>query len=624
MAPGTASAARPPDDLDAVEEFKRATVGCVRALSGNPEIEVSFAPGAASASAERVQLPAPVGALDPTLVPRLRGIADAMALTVRFHDERTHRRFSPMGPEAVRAFEALESARTKALGGLSLAGVHDNLCAALDGTLRSQGMQATLSIEQVPLDIALHCAALTRFLAGEVPPPARHVAALWEKAADAETRAVLDDLAENLSDQTAFARAARRLLAEMDIEPELEPSGDDNAEADADDSRGETPDSQSGSGEEGDSAMETVSASAMEADAEGVPVEDDEDTFDMDAEGADEAGGPSEIQRPDPFAPPGIERSYVSYTTAYDEVVAAADLGDDVELTRLRQLLDRQLLPLQGVISRLANRLQRRLMARQLRTWEFDQEEGILDASRLARIVAAPTHSLSFKIERETDFRDTVVSLLIDNSGSMRGRPITVAALSADILARTLERCGVKVEILGFTTRAWKGGKSREQWEKDGRPANPGRLNDLRHIVFKGADTPYRRAKKMLALMLREGILKENIDGEALLWAHRRLLARTERRRILMVISDGAPVDDSTLSANTGVYLERHLRDVIAWIEATSPVQLTAIGIGHDVTRYYRRAVTIVDAEELGGTMLKELTGLFLDDDTPARAGRVF
>jgi len=296
-------------------------------------------------------------------------------------------------------------------------------------------------------------------------------------------------------------------------------------------------------------------------------------------------------------------------------VVSAADLADDAELTRLRQMLDRQLLPLQNVIAKLANRLQRRLLAQQLRAWEFDQEEGILDAGRLARVVASPTHSLSFKIERETDFRDTVVSLLIDNSGSMRGRPITVAALSADILARTLERCGVKVEILGFTTRAWKGGKSRELWEHSGKPANPGRLNDLRHIVFKGADTPYRRAKKTLALMLREGILKENIDGEALLWAHRRLLDRPERRRILMVISDGAPVDDSTLSANSGVYLERHLREVIAWIEATSPVQLTAIGIGHDVTRYYRRAVTIVDAEDLGGTMLKELTELFLDDE---------
>jgi cobaltochelatase CobT len=490
MVVGSASAARPPDDADAVEEFKRATVGCVRALAGRPEIEVGFAPGAATATAERVQLPPPVGALDAATVPRLRGVADAMALKVRFHDESTHRRFAPMSPDAIRAFEALESARTKALGGLALAGVRDNLCAALDGILRAQGLHTCRSVDQVPLDAALHSRGFVRFLEGEAPPAARHVAALWEESADPAARATLDDLSRALADQTAFARAARRLLAEIDIEPEIEPEADDAADAEADDTSGESPDSQSGSGDEGDSSLETASASAMEADAESARIEDDEESLSMDADGADEAGGPSEIPRPDPFAPPGMARTYVAYTTAYDEVVAAADLGDEAELTRLRQMLDRQLLPLQGVISRLANRLQRRLMARQLRTWEFDQEEGILDASRLARIVAAPTHSLSFKIERETDFRDTVVTLLIDNSGSMRGRPITVAALSADILARTLERCGVKVEILGFTTRAWKGGKAREQWEKDGRPPHPGRLNDLRHIVFKGADTP--------------------------------------------------------------------------------------------------------------------------------------
>ncbi len=619
------TAALPPDDAEAVEAFKRATAGCVRALSGLPEVEVQFAPGPPSASAERVQLPAPVGALDPGMVPRLRGVADSMALRLRFHDDRTHRRFAPLGPDAVKAFDALENARTNALGGLALDGVRDNLAAMLDGTLRARGLQSALKADQVPLADALHCAALVRFMKGEVPPPAAHVAKLWEASADAEAKAILDDLAANLCDQAAFARAARHLLAEMDIEPEIEPPPqDDSAESEADDGD-DTPASEQGSGEEGDSSVETAAASAMSADSESTTLEDDDESLNMDAEGADEAGGPTEERRrDDPFAPPGMGSYYTAFTTAHDEVVAAADLADEIELARLRQLMDRQLLPLQGVIARLANRLQRRLMARQLRSWEFDQEEGILDAGRLARIVAAPTHSLSFKIEHETDFRDTVVTLLIDNSGSMRGRPITVAALSADILARTLERCGVKVEILGFTTRAWKGGKSREDWDRAGRPAGPGRLNDLRHIVFKGADTPYRRAKKNLALMLREGILKENIDGEALLWAHRRLLARNEKRRVLMVISDGAPVDDSTLSANTGVYLERHLRETIAWIEATSPVQLTAIGIGHDVTRYYRRAVTIVDAEELGGTLLAELTNLFLDDNTRARAGRVF
>jgi cobaltochelatase CobT len=302
---------------------------------------------------------------------------------------------------------------------------------------------------------------------------------------------------------------------------------------------------------------------------------------------------------------------YHAYTNAYDEIVAAEDLCDAEELTRLRGYLDQQLVHLQGAVTKLANRLQRRLMAQQSRSWDFDQEEGLLDAARLARVIVNPEHSLSYKVERDTDFRDTVVTLLIDNSGSMRGRPISIAAISADILARTLERCGVKVEILGFTTRAWKGGQSREGWLSAGRPPHPGRLNDLRHIVYKNADEPWRRARKNLGLMMREGLLKENIDGEALLWAHGRLIARPEERRVLMVISDGAPVDDSTLSVNSGTYLERHLRQVINWIEARSPVELVAIGIGHDVTRYYSRAVTIMDAEQLGGTMIEQLASLF-------------
>ncbi|MEO7178606.1 MAG: cobaltochelatase subunit CobT, partial [Allosphingosinicella sp.] len=302
---------------------------------------------------------------------------------------------------------------------------------------------------------------------------------------------------------------------------------------------------------------------------------------------------------------------YKSHTQAFDEVVSATELCDEEELNRLRAYLDAQLKGLQGIVTKLANRLQRRLMAQQNRSWDFDQEEGILDAARLARVIVNPAHSLSYKIERETEFRDTVVSLLIDNSGSMRGRPISIAAISADILARTLERCGVKVEILGFTTRAWKGGQARETWLAAGRPPSPGRLNDLRHIVYKAADEPWRRARRNLGLMMREGLLKENIDGEALMWAHNRLIARPEERRILMVISDGAPVDDSTLSVNSGTYLERHLRQVIGWIQARSPVELVAIGIGHDVTRYYDRAVTIMDAEQLGGTMIEQLAALF-------------
>ena len=328
-------------------------------------------------------------------------------------------------------------------------------------------------------------------------------------------------------------------------------------------------------------------------------------------EGEDRPAGPQpRREQPDDES----EIHYRAYTRAFDEEISAEDLCDIDELSRLRQQLDQQLQNLQGVVSRLANRLQRRLMAQQTRAWEFDLEEGMLDAGRLARVVVNPMQSLSYKRERDTDFRDTVVTLLIDNSGSMRGRPITVAAMCGDILARTLERCAVKVEILGFTTRAWKGGQSRDRWVHDGKPRNPGRLNDLRHIIYKSADAPWRRARRNLGLMLREGLLKENIDGEALLWAYRRLLNRPEHRRILMVISDGAPVDDSTLSINPGNFLERHLRDVIRDIESRDTVELIAIGIGHDVTRYYRRAVTIVDAEELGGTMMQKLSELFDDD----------
>ena len=354
----------------------------------------------------------------------------------------------------------------------------------------------------------------------------------------------------------------------------------------------------------------------MEAQSVETDEQPDDDTSDENTDG-------EEPFRPQlPFSSNTNEDFYKVYCNTFDEIVEADDLCDAEELTRLRAYLDKQLANLQGVVARLANRLQRRLMAQQNRSWDFDIEEGILDTAKLMRVIIDPMHPLSFKVEKDTQFRDTVVTLLLDNSGSMRGRPITVAATCADILARTLERCGVKTEILGFTTRAWKGGQSREKWLGGGKPANPGRLNDLRHIIYKAADEPWRRARRNLGLMMREGLLKENIDGEALIWAHNRLLGRPEQRRILMVISDGAPVDDSTLSVNSGNYLERHLRQVITDIEGRSPVELIAIGIGHDVTRYYKRAVTIVDAEELGGAMTEKLAELFDDKVTPQKTGR--
>jgi cobaltochelatase CobT len=435
---------------------------------------------------------------------------------------------------------------------------------------------------------------------------------------------VLDDVAglkDKLANQRNFAKAVRRLLADMELEQtdeELESERDDQDDQDQQDpNKQQQPQQKSGKQQQSESS--TQMDAQQEAEAEAEEMDSGEQEMEMPAQGGEEQPGNPGRRNDEALHKRRNEPAYKSFTQQFDEVVEAHELCDPDELTRLRALLDQQLNALQTVVAKLANRLQRRLLAKQNRSWVFDLEEGLLDSKRLPRVIVNPDLPLSYKRETDTEFRDTVVTLLIDNSGSMRGRPITVAAMTGDILARTLERCGVKVEVLGFTTRMWKGGQSREAWINAGKPANPGRLNDLRHIVYKSADAPWRRARKNLGLMLREGILKENIDGEALLWAHNRLVQRTEQRRILMVISDGAPVDDSTLSVNPGNYLEQHLREVIDWIETKSPVELLAIGIGHDVTRYYRRAVTIVDAEQLGGTVLEQLAALFEEDSARGR-----
>jgi cobaltochelatase CobT len=507
-------------------------------------------------------------------------------------------------------FEALEQARVEALGSRRMVGVAANLSAMLDEQYRRQGFERVT--ERTESTMAEAIRLLTReALTREPPPPsARRVVDLWRPWLEGKIGKDIAELERNVVDQDSYARITRRLIQDLDIDlGEIDESSDDNQ----------------GQGEEAESDNQADSGESASAGAQPSMDGDPADAADADAEedGDAEADGemmpgasdddPGRPGRPgnQPRGRPDENAVYRAFSTAADEVIEADQLCDADELGRLRHLLDQQLQHLQSVVARLANRLQRRLLAKQTRAWEFDLEEGILDAARLARVVANPVLPLAYKRERETDFRDTVVTLLIDNSGSMRGRPITVAAMSADILARTLERCGVKVEILGFTTRAWKGGQARERWIAAGKPPNPGRLNDLRHIVYKPADAPWRRARKNLGLMLREGILKENIDGEALMWAHNRLLGRPEERRILMVISDGAPVDDSTLSVNPGNYLEKHLRDVIREVERLGQVELTAIGIGHDVTRYYRRAVTIVDAEQLGGVMLERLAELF-------------
>jgi cobaltochelatase CobT len=595
------------------EEFKRATAGVLRAIAQVPEVQVAFQPGPSGLAGRRARLPLPTRALPPTEMAKLRGAADSIALKLRHHDEGVHAARLPSRREAREVYDALEDVRVEVIGSQHMAGVAANLRARLADQCEAEGYDRMTRKDQLPMAAALGLLAREKLSGEKAPAAAQRVLDLWRDTLGDKADEALAEMAGKADDQDAYARAARKLLAALDLaEAEVETESEQDEE---EGEGGETSPQQDQSGEGEAQAQDTESMlgaqpETMQGDAAEDETEEGEEEGAA-ADGDDRPGGPTQRREVPQVDDPS---AYKAFTRNFDEIVEAEDLCDADELSRLRQQLDQQLSHLQGVVSKLANRLQRRLLAQQQRAWEFDLEEGLLDVARLARVVANPMHSLSYKREREADFRDTVVSLLIDNSGSMRGRPITVAAMCSDILARTLERCGVKVEILGFTTRAWKGGQSRERWVQEGKPRNPGRLNDLRHVVYKGADAPWRRARKNLGLMLREGLLKENIDGEALEWAYKRLLARTEHRRILMVISDGAPVDDSTLSVNPGNYLERHLRKVITDIEGRELVELIAIGIGHDVTRYYRRAVTIVDAEELGGTMMKKLAELFDED----------
>jgi cobaltochelatase CobT len=603
-----------------LDQFRDALRGTARALASDAEVELGFTADAPVASGRHIKVPMPSRTLPPEQVAEARGFADGFALKMRLHDNAVHARNAPADPVARAVFDAAETARVEALGSRGYAGIADNLDQALAMRLRTDPLARARTRAEVPLSTAVGLMVRER-LTGKLPPasvaPGMALVHSWieERAGDA-----LDALAASIEDQSAFARATTRMLEGLElVEGEVEPEDSDEGGEDEEGTQEEAKDE----GDEGEAEEQSGGEGEVEARGQdqreqetGGEGEEQYDDAAEDGEGdpGDEGEGMMPTRPNRNWSDQPAHFDYKAFTTAFDEVVNATELCDSDELDRLRAYLDQQLIQLQGVVTKLANRLQRRLMAQQSRSWDFDQEEGMLDAARLARVVINPGQSLSYKIEREAEFRDTVVTLLIDNSGSMRGRPISIAAISADILARTLERVGVKVEVLGFTTRAWKGGQSREAWLAAGRPPHPGRLNDIRHIVYKQADEPWRRAKKALGLMMREGLLKENIDGEALLWAHSRLLARPEDRKVLMVISDGAPVDDSTLSVNSGSYLEKHLRQVIGWIEGRSPVELVAIGIGHDVTRWYSRAVTIMDAEQLAGTMIDQLAALF---DTP-------
>jgi cobaltochelatase CobT len=606
------------------DPFKKALADATRTLSNNPDLSVSYSVDPPGLSNDAARLPQVTRRMTRDEVLQARGAADAIALRERFHNPATHSRYTPQGDMARTLYEAMETARCESVGMRAMPGCATNIDAKLDQEATRKGFADITEAAQAPLADAAGYMVRQLATGRDLPKGAQNVLDLWRGFLEGQAGESFDSIDDVLADQAAFAKFARQVIDDLGYGEELGDDPDEAEEAEEDaaaDEPDENPDSDGGDEQDDDSEQDEQSDDQGEEDqdaAQAMMSSEDSEDAEMGEEAEDFDGEPPADLPPPPIS--DADPDYKVFTTEHDEEILATDLASPEELDRLRAYLDQQLDPLKGAVSRLANRLQRRLQAQQNRSWLFDLEEGTLDAGRLARVVSNPTTPLSFKQEKDTEFRDTVVTLLIDNSGSMRGRPISIAAICADVLARTLERCQVKVEILGFTTKAWKGGLSREEWLKAGRAPAPGRLNDLRHIIYKQADAPWRRARPNLGLMMKEGLLKENIDGEALEWAQRRLMARPEARRILMVISDGAPVDDSTLSANPASFLEKHLRDVIAMIEKRRAVELLAIGIGHDVTRYYDRAVTITDVEQLAGAMTEQLAALFESD--PRRRAR--
>ncbi|SMO42300.1 cobaltochelatase CobT subunit [Thalassovita litoralis] len=607
------------------DPFKKALAEATKVLADDPDLSVNYSVDPSGIAGDTMRLPQVTRRMTRDEVLLARGTADALAMQRKYHDNAIHARYSPPGDMARSLYEAMETARCEAMGARDMPGTAGNIDAKIETEARKLGYDQIKQAADAPLSVA--AGYMIRHLATgrDLPPAARNVMELWQGFIEDQAGGTLEELQAKLSDQTAFAKFARQIIDDLGYGDQLgddpdQPDDEDQDDAQDDAEEQEDPDS-SGQDDQDDQDAEADPEQSQDEtqDSSEAQVTMDDMAEDEMSDEAELPDGDAPLEPPPPAPLSDADPNYAAYDTQFDEEIAAEDLAEPAELERLRAYLDQQLEPLKGAVGRLANKLQRRLQAQQNRSWLFDMEEGILDAGRLARVVANPTTPLSFKVEKDTEFRDTVVTLLLDNSGSMRGRPISIAAICADVLARTLERCDVKVEVLGFTTRAWKGGQSREKWLTEGRPQQPGRLNDLRHIIYKKADSPMRRTRANLGLMMKEGLLKENIDGEALEWAHRRMLARPEARKILMVISDGAPVDDSTLSVNPANYLEKHLRDVIAMVEKKKFVELIAIGIGHDVTRYYQHAVTITDVEQLAGAMTEQLAALF-DQDPRARA----
>ena len=604
---------------DILEDIKRAISSATRAIAENKELEVVFE-DTGSSSENKIVLPQIKLDVNPESLSQLRGNADNQALRYKYHNQDTFKEYQPFGEKNRKIYEILEDTRIQLIGSKLMRGVKNNLHSLYEDKFKDKNISEISKQSDIDIEDAIDLYFRNKVSPDYLPKDSDKAISVWKKWLQSRIGDTSNSLLENIYDQKAFAENVNKLINDLDYYDDQNTNDEKNEEEKNQNTEqlenNELDEMENQSSFSDDEASQSEEEVGYEETEMNIDQQEDDELSEFDE-------GNSENATPQYRAENSSEQilnEYGIYTEEFDEIITASNICEDEELNRLRAYLDQQLKSYQTIISRLANRLQRKLLAKQNRSWDFDLEEGLLDTSRLTRIIMDPYHSLSFKKEKDTDFKDTVVSLLIDNSGSMRGRPITVAAMSADILARTLERCGVKVEILGFTTKAWKGGKSREHWMQNKKIPAPGRLNDLRHIIYKAADEPWRRSKKNLGLMMREGLLKENIDGEALLWAHKRLQVRYEARKILMVISDGAPVDDSTLSVNTGNYLEKHLRGVIEWIESKSAIQLLAVGIGHDVTRYYKRAVTIVDAEQLADVMTEQLVDLFEESEKKSKS----
>jgi len=592
-----------------LEPFKRATTATIRAIACDDELEVTFGPGAPAAHGSKLRLPLPAMGASSSEIDAVRGVGDEFALRFRHHNARLHARYSPDGGPAQEMFEWIESARIASIGTLRMEGVGRNLDAHLEQQCKQAAFDAITAETEAPLSVAVGLIVREQLTGRTLPPSAEHVVQFWRDHVMKNAGNDIEALRDHIGDQERFADLCRNIISDLGMPVDLDDPNEGESNQDDMDTMDESEDAESDFSPE-DVTLDDDAAGEESSDGDATTVEMDAHA-DMDESAAESDPDEAAVPMPDDAGRIPVDINYNAYTEKFDEIVRAEELCDADEMIRLRQLLDQQLVALQHATSKLANRLQRRLMAKQNRIWEFDLEEGVLDAARLTQVIIDPMNPLAYKQEKETKFRDTVVTLLIDSSGSMRGRSITIAAMCADIMGRTLERCSVRVEILGFTTKAWRGGESRETWINANKPGNPGRLNDLRHIIYKSADDNWSRTKRNLGLMMREELLKENIDGEALIWAHNRLVTRPEQRKVMMVISDGLPVDNSTLLVNSSNFLEQHLKYAIHMIENKSPVELVAIGIGHDVTHHYKRAVTITDAEQLGGAMTEQLAELF-------------